>query len=168
MSEHSIDEAITLARVHNLKHDLHEPQSEDRVYRAQQALGLIFPPSYESFVRRFGCGGIGGQYFYGVVGDDFTNSSAPDGIWVTLDHRKGGYIPKDLIVVGDCGDGAVYALDTSQRQADGECPVIEWWPGAEEEDQSREPIAEDFGAFFLQETREVVERRREQGGKAPG
>lgn len=122
--------------------------------RSQAAIGLSFPRSYLEFVSRLGCGGAGSSEFYGVVSDEFEKSTVPDAIWLTL--------PQELIIVGDVGDGAQYVLYTSQRRMDGECPVIEWWPGADDADQCREPLAPDFGTFFLARTREVIARESEE------
>jgi hypothetical protein len=134
-------------------------QPVGRVSRAEAALGLEFPPSYKRFVTELGCGGLGSAEFYGVVGDDFEDSCVPDAIWLTLEYRRDG-APPEFIIVGNTGDGGAYAIDTAQRDADGESPVVEWWPGFPETSDNRRVVASDFGAFFLEELTEAIARAK--------
>lgn len=136
------------------------PQPVARLDRAQAALGFEFPPSYLEFLARLGAGGVGWAEFYGVVDDDFENSCVPDAIWLTLSDRKEGDLPDGYVVVGSTGDGGVYAIDVSQRDADGESPVVEWWPGLPDADNNPRAIASDFGAFFRQEITGAIEHAK--------
>jgi hypothetical protein len=63
------------------------------VLKAESALGLKFPPTYRKFLLEYGCGNIFGMEFYGVVDDNFINSSIPDAIWITLNERKTSNLP---------------------------------------------------------------------------
>jgi antitoxin YobK len=131
--------------------DFHGPVSDDLIARAEQALELSFPPTYRHFLARLGCGSICGEEFDGIIHGNFENSSVPDAIWATLDHRKHGGFPESLIAIGSTGDGGTYAIDCAQRNAEGESPVTEWWPQAPE---ARTFVAEDFGAFIWNTIRE--------------
>jgi hypothetical protein len=159
--------AIELSQASGIPLHFFGPQPAYRVRSAQQELSVEFPSSYLKFVSAYGCGTVGGEEFYGVFSDDLKLPSTPNVVWLTISARNSGRLPHELILVGDVGDGAEYVIDTSKRGADGECPVLEWWSGSDEEDQCREPIAADFGAFFLQMTREAIERyqRRESKNK---
>jgi hypothetical protein len=117
------------------------------VAAAERALGLTFPPTYRRFVLDMGAGGVGAFEVYGVTGDDFTNSSVPNGIWVTLSDRAAG-MPGHLVVVGETGMGENYVLDTSRTDATGECPVVIWVPGASQPGDELEHVADDFGTFL--------------------
>jgi antitoxin YobK len=125
----------------------HGPATEYLIGRAEQALGLSFPPSYKRFLSRLGCGSIFGEEFYGLVNEDFENATAPNGIWVTLEERRSVDLPESLIVVGSTGDGGDYAIDVSQKNSEGESPVVEWWFG---NPPYCKFVAEDFGAFLWQ------------------
>ncbi|MEX0676874.1 MAG: SMI1/KNR4 family protein [Pirellulales bacterium] len=160
MSMHDMYAAFELIRNNASFVDFAGPQPDDRVTRAQAALGIDFPPTYEEFVAMLGCGGLGSAEFYGVVADDFERSSAPDAIWLTLKHRKDCSIPDDFIVVGSTGDGGFYAIDTAKKNADGEGPVVEWWPGFPDADDSPRVVAPDFGAFFLDEITQAIARAK--------
>ena len=127
------------------------PQPASRIRLAQAALGVFFPPTYREFVTRLGCGGLGSTEFYGVATDDFEHSSVPDAIWLTLKNRAGQYVPDSFVVIGSTGDGAYYAIDTARTDANGENPVVEWWPGLSGAVGNPRDIASDFGEFFFSE-----------------
>ena len=129
--------------------DFEGAKSEELVRAAEVALGLALPRTYREFVRRLGCGDIEGEEFYGVVKDDFENSSVPDGIWLTLNERKTAKLPDSMVIVADNGVGGWYAIDTSKKNADGDSPVVEWLPN----NQPSHVVASDFGAFLLQRLR---------------
>jgi antitoxin YobK len=120
------------------------------IEEAEKALGIAFPPTYKKFLAKFGCGDIEGLEIYGLISDDFENSSVPDAVWLTLDERKSG-LPDHLILVYATGDGGYYALDTSQANEDGECPVV-----AYELNGQVEKVADDYGSFLLSELRTVL------------
>ena len=126
------------------------PRGEALVATAEAALGVEFPRTYRKFVVELGAGSVGAREFYGVIDDDFVESSVPDGIWLTLSERAQLSLPTTLVIVGEDGMGGYNVLDTSQRDADGESPVAIWTPGGD----GLEVVADDFGTFFL---RAVVE-----------
>ncbi len=125
--------------------DFEGPKPEELVRRAEEALGVCFPPTYRRFLLRLGCGDIAGREFYGVLGEDFENSSVPDGIWLTLTERRTSNLPESLVLVGATGDGGYYAIDLSQKSERNESPIIEWWPMGKSS-----IVSEDFGQFLHQ------------------
>jgi hypothetical protein len=122
------------------------------VAAAEEALGLVFPPTYRRFVSELGAGSVGGREFYGVIDADFTNSTAPNGIWLTLDERTTYALPSQFVIVGDTGMGEWYALDTQEKDANGESPVLILWPDGW---QTVEVTAADFGSFFWDSVKRV-------------
>lgn len=134
------------------------PRPESLIRTAEEKLGVTLPPNYRRFLGELGYAGIRGQEIYGLLNDDFENGSVPDGIWVTLNERKFPNTPHQMIVIGDTGYCSFYVLDTARRTPDGECPVVEWWPGSGDDPADCEVIADDFGAFFLMLVREALER----------
>ena len=155
MSMSDLEQAFRL--VENIpRAKFHGQKSDELIGRAEQALGLTFPPFYRQFLSRFGCGHVAGHQFYGIIDDDFENSSAPDAVWLTLDDRRSSQLPKSLIVIGSTGDGGYYAIDRSQVNLDGESPVVEWWSGSPNASDNRRAIANDFGSFMLQQVQEAL------------
>jgi len=150
MSMEDLDAAFELIELNADQADFDGPKSESLLSKAEQALGLSFPPTYRTFLSRLGCGDIAGAEFYGVIKDDFENSAVPDAIWLTISQRKSSQLPQSHIIVGSTGYGGFYAIDCSQQSDANESPVVEWWGGPQT------TIAADFGEFFLRSIREAL------------
>lgn len=120
MSDLTLMKAFNFIDESNGDFDGEKPQS--LIEKAEKTLGLYFPRSYKAFLQKYGCGDADGVEFYGVINDDFENSSVPDAIWLTLEERKTG-LPNHLVIISSSGDGSYYALDTS-KMIGHECPVI--------------------------------------------
>jgi hypothetical protein len=131
--------------------DFEGPKPESLVKLAEAALGLQFPPTYRRFLLERGCGDIGGFEVYGLINENFENSSVPDGIWLTLNERQAGLYPA-FVLIGDSGDGGYYAIDTTKTDSSKECPVV-----LLTSDGGVEPIAKDFGKYFLDAVKEALE-----------
>ena len=150
MSMTDLEDALNLIDANRSLADFAGPRPEVLIKKAESALGLAFPPTYRKFVLQLGVGDFSSSEFYGVIDDDFERPGVPNAIWLTLDERKVANAPHSYIIVSDTGDGGWYAIDLSKRHADGESPVVEWWPGATEAVDNGKTVAEDFGAFMLQ------------------
>jgi antitoxin YobK len=152
-------EAASLISAHSDSARFGGERAADLVERAEAALGVRFPPSYRAFVRELGAGHIAGEEFYGITGDEFVDSSVPNGIWLTLREREDSGLPEHLVIVYEDGEGDYYALDTSEGGNEGENPLVRWVPGASQPDDDLEPVAEDFGTFFRARVQEGLSRR---------
>ncbi len=131
--------------------DFEGEKSVALINKAEKALELSFPPTYKKFLSTLGCGDIAGLEFYGLIREEFENSSVPNAIWLTLDERKSG-LPKNLVIIGSTGDGLYYALDTDHVNANNEeCPVVSYGP-----EGNTELIADDFGCFLLTKLQSVL------------
>ncbi len=125
------------------------PRSISLIETAERALGLKFPPTYRRFLLEYGAGSFGASEVYGVIDDDYEESSVPDGIWYTLVERRQVGLPNDLIVIYDLGGyGEIFCLDLGMLR-DEEAPVIAYHPGYPVEEQHKEIISKDFGEFLL-------------------
>jgi hypothetical protein len=93
-----------------------------------------------------------------LLTDDFEHSGVPDAVWLTLKNRKAHNLPMSLVIIGDTGYGPYYAIDTAQKNTDGESPVIEWWSGLPDAEGNGRVIASDFGKFFLELVQESLAR----------
>lgn len=125
-------------------------RSEELVLKAEEALGIKFSAQYRKFVLGYGAGSIGAQEIYGVVDDDFDNSSIPNGIWFTLIERQEVQMPENLLVICDAGSDEFFCLDFSKVSKEGEPPIVVFVAGVDNEYQTYEIIAEDFGNYLLQ------------------
>ena len=126
-----------------------EAQPEERIERAERALGVRFPPTYRRFLYELGAGGVDGEEVYGLINDDFEDGRPPQAVGLTLELRREGHVSDDLVVVYNLGQGSYYALDTARADADGEAPVVGFTPGVNKAADDLEVIAPDFGRFFL-------------------
>jgi antitoxin YobK len=101
------------------------------------------------FLKTFGAGNFGSQEIYGIVHDDFENSSVPDAIWCTLTERKEIDLPHHLLIIYHTGFEEFFCLDFSQQDTYGEPPVVAFVPGVDNDKQQYEVIAKDLGDFLL-------------------
>jgi SMI1-KNR4 cell-wall len=153
MSIEQLRAAIALISDNPRLADFVGPQPLGRVISAEKALNVRFPPTYREFLLQLGCGGFDSLEFYGVVKDDFENSRCPDAVWMTNRVRTLAATPGSYVLVSETGDGAYYAIDTSQVNSSGESPVVEWWPGFTEAEDNPRSAASDFGDFLLRAVR---------------
>jgi antitoxin YobK len=132
---------------HGLEVDGPQPAPAELIRKAEQALGLTFPPSYRQFLLDFGTGGFGSLEVYGIVGEDFDKSSVPDGIWCTLDERKNSGLDRRYLLVQSGGDGTYVAIDSGQSDDAGECPLVR----LSIDGKPSEHVGDSFGAWLLDE-----------------
>ena len=133
-----------------------EAQPEERVARAEQELGLTFPPSYRRFLIEFGAGGVGGEEIYGLINDDFEDARPPQAIGLTRELRRDGQVADALVVIYNLGQGSYFAIDTGSAGPGDEAPVVAFTPGVHMAGDELEVVASDFGAFFLETMRASI------------
>ena len=155
MAMKDMDAALQLVARNDRQADFVGKRSTEMVADAESALGVRFPPTYRKFLTELGAGDIAGEEFYGVTTNTFVSSSVPNGIWLTLEERKGG-LPSPLVIVYATGDGTWFALDTSEVDSQGESPVVSWTPGSSMSNRRLVRVADDFGQFFLHTIREAL------------
>lgn len=148
MSIEDVKRAIEILNDHG-GGDFEGKKSPELISAAEKKLNVQFPPSYRFFLEELGCGDIEGLEFYGVINEDFENSSVPDAIWLTLSQRNAG-LPLEYVVVYSGGEGTLFVLDTTQSEA-GEHPVYACRSNA-----IQEKVASSFGTFLLNELGSVL------------
>ena len=123
--------------------------TDDLIRLAEEKIGLRFAGLYLDYLKTFGAGNFGSQEIYGIIHDDFENSSVPDAIWYTLTERREINLPNNLLIIYDTGSDELFCLDYNQLAENGEPKIVSFVPGAELESQTYEIIANDFGDFVL-------------------
>lgn len=63
-------------------------QTNELIKLAEEELGMKFTGLYLDYLQTFGAGNFGAQEIYGIINDNFENSSVPDAIWYTLTERN--------------------------------------------------------------------------------
>jgi hypothetical protein len=144
-----LDRFLALVQEHEDEAEFAGPRDGGVVDAAEAALGLRFPPTYRRFVAELGAGDIAGQEFYGVITDEFVDSSVPNGIWLTLTARRKWPLPDSMIVVGSDGGVDYYVIDTEKATGGQEPPVEVWRPGVSTAGDDLEQVASDFGEFAV-------------------
>lgn len=124
------------------------PRSEELVKAAEEALNIKFSELYRKFLKTYGAGNFGSNEIYGIIDDDFENSSIPDAIWYTLTERREVDLPKSLLVIYDTGSDELFCLDFSRLNEKSEPAVVSYIPGVNPNNQKYEVIAADFGDFL--------------------
>lgn len=126
--------------------DFEGKKDKKLILKAQEILGLTFPPSYFDFLQNYGCGDAGGFEIYGIINDNFEKNSVPDAIGVTLSERKINNLDSHLIIVA-ASDEYFYCIDTSIKNSDNESPVREILPNLNICDCN--VVADSFGKFLF-------------------
>ena len=101
------------------------PASEAQVAAAEEALGCAFPPSYRTFLRRFGALRLPTDL--SVVHDfiGLGTTEIKSVVEQTLTGRAENRLPACLIVVGMGADYREwFCLDIDRSNDDGECPIV--------------------------------------------
>lgn len=157
MSWDNFKNAIALMEQYEDECDFVGERSEDLITKAEQALELQLSNMYREFVKRYGAGSFGAQEIYGIIGEDFENSSVPDAIWVTLCERKEYKLPPNLLIISDTGMGEWYCLDFNKCNIDGEPLVFIYDSSIAPDEQEFEVAANDFGEFLLSLVKEELD-----------
>ena len=127
----------------NESSDFVGPIDESVIAKAEEEIGMEFPPSYKQFLKRYGCGDVDGKEIFGIIDADFKNSSIPDAIWLTLEERKSGLNPK-LLLVYAVGDGTYYAIDFKVVNTQQEHPIVSVYLN-----EIGEKVADSFASFLV-------------------
>ncbi len=147
MSWTDLEEAFSIIEKKKEEDEFNDPKSEELILLAERTLNLQFPKTYREFLKKYGCGGIGGFEVYGLIHSDFEHSGIPDAIWLTLDERKTSNLPHHFIIIASVGNGEYYAIDCSKVDNNGENPVVVFYPWNANEPKL-EKVADDFGKFL--------------------
>jgi len=152
MSLLDYENAVKLIRLHSDQTYLVGKRSLELVMLAEKVLGLTFPNFYRQFLLDFGAGSVGGMEIYGIINDDFVNSSVPDAIWYTLNLRRETKIPHDYVVIAAVGDGRIFVLDTDNTQmVEGQMHL--YYPGLLPSEQPDEKVSSEFSTWFYEEVK---------------
>jgi len=124
-------------------------RSEKLILKGEQKLNLKFPISYLDFLKTFGAGSFGAEEIFGVIHDDFENSSVPDAIWYTLSERRESSLPNSLLVIYDSGSDDLFCLNFNNLNDTKEPRIVTYTPGVALKRQTYEVMADNFGDFLL-------------------
>lgn len=144
------EHALRRMREHAERAHFADGASDAQIARAEERLGVEFPPSYRRFLAEVGAARFDDQVIFGVAGDERT-----DVVEATLDQRARGNLPDTHVIVGPYGEEAFFGFDCADRRNDGECPVAEI-PRDWGDIQEPNFFADDFGSFLLRRVRDQL------------
>jgi len=126
--------------------------SESAIAEAEAALGVRFPPSYRSFLARFGAAN---GYGYSVAGlFHYPDKSRPP-LWsdvVSLNLkivRRFCNIPSRYVAIGNDGGDYTFYLDTGATEL--ESPVVVLGPG-----RDYVVVARNFNAYVMARSKDAI------------
>ncbi len=135
---------------------------ESLINEAEKTLGLKFSKTYQAFLKKYGYGGVNSFDIDGVTEYKFDGTNYGGVVWSTINSRENNDYPHYLVPIYSVGEGTTYCLDTSQMNAEGECPVVAWPLGGYETTPVLEVVAPDFGTFFLNLVQREIEWKKER------
>lgn len=113
------------------------------IARAEEILGVRFPPQYRDFLSAFGCGGVDSEQFIGLGGDDYL-----DIVKLSRRLREGpNPLPSRLLPLRADGFGNYECFDTSRPTEAGEFAIVEWNHEGGPDHDCR-VLAESYGEWF--------------------
>lgn len=125
------------------------PKSENLILEVEKVLNLKLPTDFIKFIKNYGAGSILGNEFYGVIDDNFYDSSIPNFVWLTLQSRKEYDLPENFAVIAESLDGNYVVLDCSSCDWEN-CSVLEWIPSIPMEKQNLNTIAKSYSQFLFE------------------
>ncbi len=157
-----INNAINLLKNNNVVYDFSGEKSGQIIQKVEEMLEVKFPNSYNYFLKKLGYFSLGDFAVYGIISDSSKNIKNTGIVYGVLNDRENFAVPHHMINFFDIGNGDSYALDLSQMNEEGECPVVVWPIGGYEATPVLEVVAPDFGKFFLDMVEEQIKRKVEE------
>ena len=149
MSLKNYQQAVQIINTDKDRSDFVGPRTDKLILRAEEVTGFKFTGMYRDFLKNYGAGSFGSEEIYGIIDDNFENSSIPNAIWVTITERRKINLPANLLIIYNTTAGEYYCLDFGKLNNDKEPKVVSFYPGFDLELQKYEIIADDFGDFLL-------------------
>lgn len=132
------------------------PKSENLILEVEKVLNLKLPTDFIKFIKNYGAGSILGNEFYGVIDDNFYDSSIPNFVWLTLQSRKEYDFPENFAVVAESVEGNYIILDCSSYDEETNL-VLEWIPSLPIEIQEMNVVAKSYAQFLFETLQESLQ-----------
>lgn len=121
------------------------------IARAEERLGMKFPPSYRWWLETYGSGNFGVNSVLTILQMDFEEACGPD---IVFHHENmvanGTTIENGLIVYEPESSDEIFYFDLSSPSESGEYPVMRW----DMETGATEQYAPSFDQFMLKQIRQ--------------
>lgn len=119
------------------------PQTEEIIRDAEVTLGVTFPPSYRSFLKEFGAGGVDSEEVVGLGGPEHL-----DIVKLTRRFReRAHHLPNNLLPLRNDGFGNYDCIHLDLKGDDEECAIVQWSHEGDSE-QDCDVISPSFYSWF--------------------
>lgn len=120
------------------------------IARAEERLGVTFPPSYRWWLESYGSGAFGDQDVFTILQLDFDDACGPDIVYQNeTSAANGTAIANGLVIFEPESSDELYYFDLSAPSESGEYPVMRW----DMEFGTTEVFAPSFEQFMLKQIR---------------
>ena len=150
MSKENYRKAAELMKQNKDKCHFVGPRPDPLIEIAERKLNLHFIGFYKDFLQHFGAGNFYSQEIYGIIDEDFENSSVPDAIWYTITEREEISLPTRLLVIYDTNIGELYCVDFNTASQFEEPKIVSYITGIDNNMQKYEVVSNDFGDFLYE------------------
>lgn len=121
------------------------------IVRAEERLGVKFPPSYRWWLETYGGGAFGDQDVFTILQLEFEDACGPDIVYQSENNvANGTAIENGLVVFQPESSDELYYFDLSSPSGSGEYPVMRW----DMESGTTERFAPSFDQFMLKLVRQ--------------
>ena len=102
-------------------------QEDATIASAEAKLGVLFPPSFREYLRRWGNLSFDGCEYYGLTRNtDLEKAGVPNCVWFTLRKRSQVGLPQGLVVFRNNDDDEYICIDTDQKLNGDERGIAIW------------------------------------------
>jgi len=120
------------------------PVNDTSIADAESKLGLLFPPSYRTFLRRYGASFGQGFEMYGLPPESSADKAPQwSNVVKTTLRLRPDSLPQDSVEISHDGVEHGYFLRCSRTDTRYEGPVIEWGP----DNNGGKEVCSDFLEF---------------------
>ena len=102
--------------------DFGDGTSQEWITRAEERLGITFPPSYVWWLKNYGGGEILGEEIFSIYEMDFDTVVGGDIVYMNELYRKKNFKPTDIII-STTDRGEVFYFKTDEKDDENEYPV---------------------------------------------
>lgn len=126
------------------------PIKKEVLKKAEKKLNVHFSKILNEYLEKYGYVEFNGNEIFGIVKEDFDDLSILEGCMVeyTISERINYQLPESWVTIYNFDDGYMGFLDFSQKNAEGEPPVIMATYNGEKYTIVKR-LSEDLGDFLL-------------------
>ena len=125
MSYKSIQKIIDKNRGKNVDFgNIDSAPSDEWIIKAENYLGISFPPSYLWFLKNYGGGEIHGEEIFSIYEMPFDEVVGGDVVSQTMSERQSGAVCDTEVLICVTNYGEQFLIDSSRQDKNNEYPIV--------------------------------------------